>query len=462
MNTWLSRWLGNPADSANGVEAWLAAAASPDGHERQAAVVALAASDDPRALRMLLVRANDWVPPVRQAAAQAVLAWLNERRLDGWRQAMPALLRLRQARRVDHRALLQAIEDFLSTPGHLARVGIGLPASEREAARFLFLLSAKACRDDESGCTVLAGGLRSDDVRVARTAMQRAAALPVGSLRLQLLSVACRGKFADVRVAGLRALSAGVEGVEPALLQALCFDRSAAVRELAVAAASPVLRAEIDQRALAGVQDASVPTRLRAVMLRLLRARRHPDHPALCRAMSGASAVALRVAAYEGWMAEPGADLSMLIERTLLDASPRVQRLAAQAVVRGAPAPSAERARQMVEALGSLPAMRLALQLMGRASPWDRAWFLLTTLADGTLPEPAWQLATEGLRAWLADMRRCFVAPTPVQRDSVAAAWRDTQAGIAEPLHAAVRFQLGSFGIPLDRTMEQDDNKESR
>jgi len=391
-----------------------------------------------------------------------VLAWLNERRLDGWRQAMPALLRLRQARRVDHRALLQAIEDFLSTPGHLARVGIGLPASEREAARFLFLLSAKACRDDESGHTVLAGGLRSDDVRVARTAMQRAAALPVGPLRLQLLREACRGKFADVRVAGLRALSAGVEGVEPALLQALCFDRNAAVRELAVAAASPVLRAEIDRRALAGVQDASVPTRLRAVMLRLLCARQHPDHPALCRAMSGASAVGLRVAAYEGWMAEPGADLSMLIERTLLDASPRVQRLAAQAVVRGAPAPSAERVRQMVEALGSLPAMRIALQLMGRASPWDRAWFLLTTLADGTLPEPAWQLATEGLRAWLADMRRCFVAPTPVQRDSVAAAWRDTQAGIAEPLHAAVRFQLGSFGIPLDRTMEQDNNKESR
>ena len=66
--------------------------------------MALAASDDPRALRML-VRANDWVPPVRQAAAQAVLAWLNERRLDGWRQAMPALLRLRQARRVDHHRL---------------------------------------------------------------------------------------------------------------------------------------------------------------------------------------------------------------------------------------------------------------------------------------------------------------------------------------------------------------------
>jgi hypothetical protein len=462
MNTWLSRWLGNPADSANGVEAWLAAAASPDGRERQAAVEALAASDDPRALRMLLVRANDWVPPVRHAAARAVLAWLDERRLDGWRQALPALLRLRRARRVDHRGLLQAIEDFLSTPGHLARVGVGLPASEREAARFLFLLNAKGCRDDESGRTVLMGGLRSHDVLVARTAVQRAAALRPGPLRSQLLREACRGQFADVRVAALRALSSGAEGVEPALLQVLCFDRSAAVRELAVAAASPSLRAEMDRRALAGVPDASLPTRLRAVMLRLLRARQHPDHPALCRAMSGASAVALRVAAYEGWMAEPAADLPMLIERTLGDASPRVQRLAVQAVVRGAPAPLAERARQLVEALGTSTAMRIALQLMGRASPWDRAWFLLTTLADGTLPEPVWQLATEGLRAWLADMDRCFVVPTAAQRDSVAAAWRDAQAGIAEPLHAAVRFQLGTFGISLERTMEQDNNKESR
>lgn len=459
-NTWLGRWLGNPAGSANGVEAWLAAAASPDGHERQAAVEALAASDDPRVLRMLLVRANDWVAPVRQLAAQAVLAWLDERRLDGWRLAMPALLRLRQARRADHRELLQAIEEFLSTPGILARVGVGLPASEREAARFLFLLSAKACREDASGHTVLAGGLQSNDVLIARTAVLRAAALLAGPVRSQLLREACRGKFADVRAAGLRALSAGGERVEPALLQVLCFDRSAAVRALAVAAAAPALCVEIDQRALTGVQDASLPACVRAVMLRLLRARQHPDHPALCRAMSGASAVALRVAAYEGWMAEPGADLSMLVERTLLDASPRVQRLAVKAVVRGAPAPSAERARQLVEALGTPHAMRMALQLMGRASPWDRAWFVLTTLADGTLAEPAWQLATEGLRAWLADMDRCFVVPTPAQRDSMAAAWRDARAGIAEPLHAAVRFQLGSFGIRLDRTMEQDDNKE--
>ena len=462
MNTWLSRWLGKPAESANGVEAWLAAAASPNGFERQAAVEALAASDDPRALRMLLVRANDWVAPVRHAAAQAVLAGLNERRLDGWRQALPALLRLRQARRVDHRELLQAIEDFLSTPGHLARVGVGLPASDREAARFLFLLSAKACRDDASGRAVLAGGLRSNDVLVARTAVQRAAALPVGPLRSQLLREACRGKFAEVRVAGLRGLSTSGDGVEPALLQALCFDRSAVVRELAVAAVSPALRAEVDQRALAGVPDASLSARLRAVMLRLLRARQHPGHPALCRAMSGASAVALRVAAYEGWMAEPGADLPMLIERSLLDASPRVQRLAVKAVVRGAPAPSAERARQLVEALGTVQAMRIALQLMVRASPWDRAWFLLTALADGTLAETTWQLASEGLWVWLADMNRCFVVPTPAQRCNVAAAWRDAQAGIAEPLRAAVRFQLGSFGIPLDRTVEHDNNKESR
>jgi hypothetical protein len=459
MNTWLNRWLGRPGDGAGGVEAWLDAAASPDGHERQEAVEALAASDDPRALHMLLVRANDWVPQVRQAAAQAVLAWLDERRLDGWRQALPALLRLRQARRVDHRGLLQSIEDFLSTPGHLARVGVGLPASEREGGRFLFMLNAKSCRDDADGRPVLMAGLRSNDVLIARMAVGRAAAWPEGALRQQLLHEACHGRAADVRAAGLRGLSSGTQGVGASLLQALCFDRSAAVRELAVAAASPQLLAEVDQCAWTGVHDASLAGRQRAVMLRLLRERRHPGVPALCRQMTGASAVALRVAAYEGWMAELGADLPLLIERTLLDASPRVQRLAVKAVARGAPAPSAERARQLVDALGSSHAMRIALPLMGRASPWDRAWFLLTTLADGALREPVLQLATEGLRAWVADMNRCFVTPTRTQQHSVQAAWHDAQALLAEPLRAAVRFQLGSFGIPTGRTMETD-NKE--
>jgi len=459
MNTWLSRWLGRPADGADGVEAWLDAAASPDGHERQAAVVALAASDDPRALRMLLVRVNDWVPQVRQAAAQAVLAWLDERRLDGWRQALPALLRLRQARRVDHRALLQAIEDFLSTPGHLAQVGVGLAASEREASRFLFLLSAKTCRDDASGRALLSDGLRSNDVVIASAAVQRAAALPVAPWRLQLLLDACHGKFAVVRAAGLRALAAGPEGAEPALLQALCVDRSASVRALAVAALSPPLLVEVDQRAWAGVHDTSLPSGRRVAMLRLLRERRHPGVPALCRELTGDGAVAVRVAAYEGGLAEPGADLPMLIERCVLDASPRVQRLAVKAVVRGAPAPSAERARQLVDALGSPQAMRIALQLMDRASPWDRAWFVLTMLADRALPEPASRLATEGLRAWQVDMDRCFVTPTRAQQHSVQAAWHDAQASIDGPMRAAVRFRLGSFGIAVDRTTDND-NKE--
>ena len=53
-----------------------------NGHVREAAVRELASAPRPEAIRVLLARANDWVPQVRSAAATA-LAWVMERAFVG-------------------------------------------------------------------------------------------------------------------------------------------------------------------------------------------------------------------------------------------------------------------------------------------------------------------------------------------------------------------------------------------
>jgi len=447
MNTWLNRWLGNPRESAGSVEAWMAAAASTNGYERQQAVEALARSDDPRALRVLLVRANDWVPQVRQAAAEAVLAWLDEHRLDGWRQALPALWRLRGAGRVDHRGLLEAVDAFLSAPSRLQRLGVGVPASDREAGRFLFQLSLKAGHAEAEMERVLVRGVASGDVWVARMAASRLGALATQASRSRAAAEACRSVFGEVRAAGLRSMSAGGQVVPAEWLNRLCFDERALVRQLALSAATSAMVEAVQLRALAVVGNASKPARERVVSLKLLRELRHPAHRACCEALIGCSSGALRAVACEGLFAETDADLPALIERALVDAAPAVQRLAVKAVQRGAPAPSAQRVRQLVEAVPSPRSMRVALQLMSRASPWDRLWFVLATLADSGLSQASGHMVDEGLLAWCEDMGRCFVVPAQAQKQAVREAWQRASALVAEPLRAQVLFQLQSFGI---------------
>jgi hypothetical protein len=111
------------------------AACHGNGHLRQAAVERLAASTDPEALPLLLVRCADWVRPVRDAARAAVLsrvdapalrlmlpliAVLSRRQVDDWmttlfRKNLPSLLDAalaledRESRRWAHREALELL-----------------------------------------------------------------------------------------------------------------------------------------------------------------------------------------------------------------------------------------------------------------------------------------------------------------------------------------------------------------
>lgn len=87
LSEWRQEWYWAPAVTVARVRALArspAAAAGlaslhPSGFVREAAVERLATSDDPLALPFLLLRANDWVSPVRDAAVAGVEAILSRR-----------------------------------------------------------------------------------------------------------------------------------------------------------------------------------------------------------------------------------------------------------------------------------------------------------------------------------------------------------------------------------------------
>jgi len=107
------------------------------GYVREVAVGALAASDDPVAVPFLLIRANDWVPIVRAAAARGIEAHLSR---DSARFVpyLELVDRLRWAGRSDLRPRAEAIVRALSAPEAAPALRAGCASGSRAIRRRCF------------------------------------------------------------------------------------------------------------------------------------------------------------------------------------------------------------------------------------------------------------------------------------------------------------------------------------
>lgn len=444
---WLRRMVRKEYSVAD-MDELLARAELASGFERQAAVEALAGRADVAVLPVLLVRANDWVPQVRVAAASALQAWLDDACIEAWCGALPELMALRRGRRADHSGLLAQIECFLSRPANLGHVVAAGSAGEREVQRFVFELRLRAYTPNGPLVGLLLASVVSADRWQARHAVARASAADCADRGRELGEAACRSPFGEVRRDGLRlVLASGMTG-EDAFVKAMCFDRRAMVRDLALATLTRWARAEVTALALQGVRDGAKADVPRATCLALLRTLLPDAWLVLCREMALDRGAALRATAYQGLLAGADAEeVTRWVEQAMSDASPRVQRLAVRAVQRGATAPDALRLRQLVQAVESPRTLMAGLQLAARLSPWDRGWFALVTLADVALPASHRPIAHEGVRRWCVDLQRAFVKPQAGQADRVRVAWQAAQPLLADDLRAQLAFELQAFGV---------------
>jgi len=200
----------------------------PDGWVREAAVEALARSDDEAALPFLLVRASDWVGPVQAAAAGAVdelvAAGLAP---DVAVRALPLVERLALpgARQNEwHAALLARIEGPLGREPLVGALRGSDRAGRRSAAR---LLVDRNVLDDE----VLEAALAQDDAVVARRI--GLAGLARRSDRDGLALALAGASDPGLRAAALHHRLGGDAPAADSAARAALVDRSALVRSLA-------------------------------------------------------------------------------------------------------------------------------------------------------------------------------------------------------------------------------------
>jgi hypothetical protein len=386
----------------------------PDGHVREAAVRVLSAVVDPGAVPFLLVRAADWVEPVRRRAQAAILA--RAQHPAGADKLLPAVPLLERLAAGTTRSgafaadVLDRLAADLTTPALVA----GLTSDDRRVRRGSARLLAD--RGEVAG-EALTAALRQHElvtaVIVGTAALDRApsdavvAALwgsSIAPLRLLVLHRAQAGEAGE----------AGDGPMAPALSDAGLFDRSPNVRLLA-------------QQHLAGRgadlrrrYEAALPGQV--VALRGLAEVARPDEADEVAAVVAPYLTDERARAREFAVQATGTLLGAagrpVILAMLDDPSPAVVRAAGRVLERqGLDAAALDDLWARAQATDRAVVRRAAFGVFLRQSRWPRLVLACRALtaADDDLRHRGQLL----LRAALTGWHHAFTRPSPAQLDEL-------------------------------------------
>ncbi len=445
--SWLSRWRAEageatPVSVPATEESLIAASCSCDGFIRKAAVRKLARFDSAVALQAVIVRLNDWVPQVREAASVALKAFLREAYLPVLLDCLESILALERKTRADHRENLEALTALLAWPEARARVEDRFAASGRHVARFLFGVLARNVAGSGDRFLALAAGHRDVAIRVlAVSALSRF----VDDDADRMLDGLMRDPHAKVRGEALRELWKRPLPPErrACLMRAGLLDASESVRALAGLLAE---REGLDVGGLlAGwIGDESVRAGYAAGLLGLIGSRGFGDGLPYVRESAGHPRAVVRAAALAAWVRldRDGADEAVT---TLLgDSSSRVARLACRLVARGDVVLTRVQFEAAIASSLDRRMFRRAVETAALLSTWDRLEVLLRCLECANSPDEI-RMVEAALETWS-------------KRSSVYCATADeaTAARVRERLAGAMRQEPSSKTLGrLRGTLEQ-------
>jgi len=416
---WRSEVAPNADVSALAFEALVNLSCSYDGFQREAAVAELVRRTDPRGIAPLLVRTGDWVAQVRLSAQQGLVRLMRDEFVAHWANALPELAYVYRVQRADLGELIAAIEPFL---------GRNIDAFEQHARepdhamqRWMFALRLAQPHAETGLRDILCHGLRSNELLTSQLCLKAVARLADPAQRREVLEAALRSHLPRVRSAALRELLEGADG--SSIARAMCFDRSAAVRALAVGMLA-FEQAEVAARAKEILRTPSGEARQCVAALHVLSLLKDPDAITEARVRTASPVVPLRrlarlllLAAAQAGREDVGAQLLDI----LADASPQVRRIAVEHVRRGGPLP--EVGALMHLGLTRRELARDVLAILGHASPWDRLLFVFELMEGGTLSSELDRTITNEVHVWVEAMGNCYVQPSSPQRVRLARLW---------------------------------------
>ncbi|HEY7376659.1 MAG TPA: hypothetical protein VIF57_31155 [Polyangia bacterium] len=405
---------------------WAAAAVAAshrDGYVREAAVWALAAARDGRAVPYVLLRLNDWVKQIRDAARAVIEVFFQPQFAADVIAALPVAWALARRGRDDHERFISRMLAFLRSPACAPALRAGGASPDREVRRnCLELLLRRGGGAEDEAPQVLGGALADRDPMIRVWAARRLARAVPAPWAEALARRALGDRSVQVRRAALAALAPVLpDGDARPLLEAALLDANTTARwqaRVLMLARGPFDLAAYYRRvlstaaeraairgALLGLGESGTVADV-AVVVPFLSADRARVSGAALRARAGLEPFSV-TEPYLLTLRSPERSLSREARRAL---EPRLSFVPIAAL------------REIVVDLALPPhARRNALLLAGGKSKWERLPALLDACADPD--EVNAKLALLLVDGWNAGYNRSFVPPTRAQIDEAATAF---------------------------------------
>jgi HEAT repeat protein len=349
-----------------------------NGHVREAAVRALARTADADALPYLLLRANDWVVQVADAARGALERRLRPAEAPAWITILPFESHVRALRRRALAYLFDSVRHLLVQPEARAALRAALMSGPTETRRACAELAASLPVSERGSLLIVA--VQDRDAVVATLAARGLLEDgPEGGLH-DILGPLLAHRVARVRARALIALSARLPGEAFDPLRGALFDPARSVREVAQFELRRRCGAEAAPLYIAALPGAAGP-RLPATIAGLAECGSAENAPLVAPFLAHRSP-RVRFEALRAVARLDGDTYASAFVDALEDTSPRVVRVGREAL--GRRAHLAPRARlDALLAAGGRPA-REVLRLLPQVDYWGA---LLASLRAAAVPE---------------------------------------------------------------------------
>ncbi|HUQ03394.1 MAG TPA: hypothetical protein VM261_12915 [Kofleriaceae bacterium] len=397
-----------------------------DGFVREEAIRRSATCADGSEVGFLLVRANDWVKPIRELAQAALRARLRVENIPDLVAALPLLDAMHGWGRLGGRAIVDEIEELLARPSAVPALVAATRSPDRRARRGAYrrLLDGAQLSLDETR-DLFASALRDRDTRLGAWAAHRLVDAPANlfaSFRDPLL----RHRVASVRFgAAHRLTSAG----QPLPWRELLVDPHPDLRALAQ-------RVALDD---GGEPDSEYRARLHSsqgallgVALVGLSETGGPADETIVRGFLQHARAVVRRSALVALAGFDAGDVPQLALTALLDESPAVNRTARDLLLAKPPLLRGSDVWSVFTRASTTAGKRAALAVLAALGYWERLVYLLR--AFETNDEVLRANVDAYLMRWWRRASQIFDAPSAsvaaelrelLGASSLSASWRD-------------------------------------
>jgi len=407
-----------------------------DGFVREQAVELLAQRHDGGELPYLLIRANDWVPQVREAAQEAIRARLQPGYAGHFVRNLALVERLSRCGHGDHTALVAQIFALLLAPASRPALEAGLDSPDRQVRRVCYRLAVQG--QDDAAARVLAQALADRDPMVRLQAVQAAVNRLAPALVREALPRLARDTYAPVRRLAVVLAVAQFPDIADTLLWDALLDPNAALRETA--------RFHLRQRGpldAAACYREALPAQTGARLLGAIRGLGETGVPADAERLlpyTKQGTVRLREAALLAIARLQGDAGRPLYLELLAAPEPRLSGVARDALWDRIFSTDLPRLDALFRTSPHPHVRRNALLLVARLGKWTSLPYLVR--AKGDPDARTADLAARLLNRWRLSANRYFVTPTDAQLASLRQAYADCHPVLSEAERWEIRCVL--------------------